>query len=266
MPYFSGFAPIPNPLKDKLLPDGLPFYLAREPKPKAIIICLHGFFATPYEIRPIANACYDLGIAAIAPLLPCHGYAEITEQKQAVLDLTLENMLVAIRQEIAIARTQYEFVGLYGQSMGGALALAIASEGLVDAVATTAPALLLPIWARVPLFLLGRWKTLYLWNPIALSSYNPSYRFSNAHASKVLQQVSEYSRDRLSQVSCPVHVAHSHRDRVIDPIVCQWIESQATGKVTIEWFDRSDHTMPLDIQSKEVSTSVANFFFSEFAG
>ncbi|MEE3718704.1 alpha/beta fold hydrolase [Tumidithrix elongata RA019] len=224
---------------------------------------MYGFFATPYEVRPIANACYELGIDAIAPLLPCHGYAEITEQKQAVLDLTLENILAAIRQEIAIARTKYEFVGLYGQSMGGTLALAIASEGLVDAIATTAPALLLPLWARIPLFLLGWWKILYLWNPIALSIYNPSYRFSNAHATGILQEISQYSRDRLSKISCPVYVAHSHQDRVIDSRVCQWIESQVLGKVTIAWFDRSDHVMPLDIQGKEVSAGVAKFFDAE---
>lgn len=244
--------------------DGLPFYLKQEHKSKAVIICLHGFFATTYETRPIANACLALGIDAVAPLLPSHGYAELADQKRAVLNMNLEDLLIAIRQEVSKARLEYEYVGIYGQSMGGALALAIASEGLVDVVATTAPALLLPIWSRVLIALLGWWSSLFLeWNPAKQAFYNSAYTFANAHATVELQKIAQYTCKLLNRIHCPIYVAHSHRDRLIDPIVCQWIENQVPGKVKVEWFDRSDHIMPLDVQGAEVSRAIANYFIEQ---
>jgi len=148
--------------------------------------------------------------------------------------------------------------------MGGALGLAIAAEGLVDAIATTAPSLLLPLWTRFLITLLGRWQSLTLeWNPLEPPFYFPAYKFASAHATVELQRIAKYSRDRLDQVLVPVYVAHSQRDRLVDPIVCTWIQNRVKGNVQIEWFNRSGHTMPLDVQGEEVGKAIASFFSSQ---
>ncbi len=243
--------------QSRIWPDAQPFWL-RSAAPAAVI-CLHGFMATPYEVKPIAQACNARHLDVLVPLLPGHGYREVSRQKQEIAKISPGHLLRYVRDLVDQVRQDYSRVGLYGQSMGGALALAIASEGLVDAVAVTAPALKMPWWVEFLLFFLG-WSELVIdMDFLSQPFYNPYYKFGSAPATSVLKQIAEYSQARLGQLHCPVYVAHSHSDSLIDPVVCEWIRSQAKGPVTIEWFDRSDHTMPLDVQGPEVATAIGQF-------
>ncbi|NES69190.1 MAG: alpha/beta fold hydrolase, partial [Okeania sp. SIO2D1] len=191
-PYFSGFEAIPLEYQDKLWLDALPWYYKNEQnQANAVVICLHGFTATPYEVRPVGRACFKLGIDVVAPLLPGHGYSLFIEQRREFSKITKDIMLEAVRQEIIQARKHYDFVGIFGHSMGGAIALTMASEGLVDACTVTAPAIQLPLRAEILIGLLS-------WINISIPKnsdnfYNPNYLFENSKAALVLQRIALHS-------------------------------------------------------------------------
>ncbi len=262
--YLSGFDPVPGDLQGRLWPDGLPFHLRAAGDSKAVVICLHGFGATPFETRPVADACVKVGIDAVAPVLPGHGYAQEPDQKREIVKMTKDGILEATRREVARARSEYKTVFVYGQSMGGAVALAIAGEGLVDAGAATAPALKLPVGAGFIMVLAAMTfnkLSLFIKKKVKHRAFvNYSYSNHNNLAAAQLQRIALHARTMLGSIICPVFVAHSHLDSTVDPVVTEWVRSKAKGPVEIAWFDKSDHTMPLDVQGAEVSATIAAFF------
>jgi carboxylesterase len=148
--------------------------------------------------------------------------------------------------------------------MGGAIVLTIAGEGLVDACAATAPALKLPGGAGFMMVLsamsFNKLSFFIKKKPKLRAFVNYSYTYHNSLAAAQMQRISLHARSMLGSISCPVLVAHSHNDSTIDPVVTSWVKSKAKGQVDIAWFDKSDHTMPLDVQGAEVSAAIADFF------
>jgi len=258
-PYFSGFSAVPGSVKEKLYPDGLPFYHAHDPMATTICVCLHGFTATPYEASPVAEACFSAGFDTVAPLLPGHGYANLDDQHEHIVRMTFDGTVEATRAEISIAREKYEHVFIYGQSLGGALALMMAEEGLVDACATTAPAIKLPLGAGLATVLFGR-VDINMNKKVRKSFYNASYPFNNSIAGVAVQRIALEARKNLERITCPVLVCHSHKDSTINPVVPLWIQQRSHGSVEVTWFDESNHTMPLDVQGTEISDTIARFF------
>lgn len=259
-PAYSGFDPLPE--RDRFHPDAAPFHwIAPHNQARAVVVCLHGFTAMPYGIKPIARACVAAGVSAVAPLQPGHGYAQRSDQDQ-ISRITRDLMLDAARREIARARQHYDWVGLYGDSMGGAIALALAAEGLVDACAVTAPAIELPWRGEVLCAILG-WLNFSVPRRLNRRIHAPCYEFENSRAGAALRQIAIRARQTLTRITCPVFVAHSHGDRTISPRVTPHIAQQVAGPVTVQWFDQSGHLLPLDCQGAEVSAAIANFFATQ---
>lgn len=261
--YFSGFDSVPDAVKLKLWQDGLPFYLAHDKKPDTIVVCLHGYTATPYEAKPIGQSCFAKGMDAVGPLMPGHGYKEEHDQKSHLsAEMTLETMCDSVRIEIERARENYDNVFLFGQSMGGALALIAAGRGLVDACATTAPAIKLPRGAGLARWLIG-WTDAYMMdkNQMQEKSYiNYSYPFVGAKSGKEMHKISQLGKKLLPEITCPMLECHSQNDETIDPLVAKWIRDRVSGPVEIKWFNESGHTMPLDVQGEEICETIAQFF------
>ncbi|TAD76971.1 MAG: esterase [Oscillatoriales cyanobacterium] len=268
--YFSAFAPVTTEERQRLHPDGLPFALtgiaATEPQParSAVVICFHGFTAMPYVVTPVARAIASVGLAAAGPLLPGHGWRDRADQEREFSKITRQSLLAAARAEVQRAREQYDFVAVYGDSMGGAIALSLAAEGLVDACAVTAPALCLPFRGAVLARYLG-WLNFSVPKKYRRQFYAPCYQFENSRAGRALWELARHARAGLDRVSCPVFAAHSHRDRTVNYCASEWVRDRVRGPVEVQWFDRSGHVLPLDVQGPEVAAAVARFFRQRFA-
>lgn len=275
--YFSGFDVLSDSARSQLNPDGYPQRLTPSNSssnsssnrstttnsPTAAVVCVHGFTAMTYEVMPVARACADVGLTAIAPLLPGHGYRELSVQKQQFGQVSAAGYLSAVRTEIARARERYDLVGLYGHSMGGAIALILAAEGLVDACSVSAPALKLPGLAEwLPPFVcwIGFTRPVNCCDPF----YFPSYRFHHSYAVRALWKLSHQSRKQLSQIACPVLGIHTHYDQTIPPVVLKMMQREIPGKVETAWFDPSSHAMTCDVRGADVSARVADFFQQQF--
>ncbi|MEL6263277.1 MAG: alpha/beta fold hydrolase [Cyanobacteria bacterium J06626_6] len=270
-PYFSGFDALSADEKSLLMDDALPQWLCAKKTDaggaahkcsegsSAAVICIHGFTAMPYEVMPVARACVQAGVSAIAPLLSGHGYRELSMQKEKFGQITADGLLAAVREEIHRARQRYGSVGLYGHSMGGAIALILAAEGLVDACAVSAPALRLPWQAEVLAPVICRFAFTRA-APTKELFYLPSYQFYHSHAVRALWQLSHMGRHRLSEIDCPVLGVHTHGDKTVPPVVLDLMERRITSELSTVWFDPSSHAMTLDSCADEVNARVATFF------
>ena len=225
----------------------------------AVVICLHGFTGTPHEVAPAESANGHSGLAAVAPTLPGHGFAERERQRQAFANLRSADLLTAARQEIARAHQHYDRVGMLGFSMGGAIALTMAAEGRLEACAVVAPALRLPLKAEVLIPLLG-WASFQLDAPNPM----PGYDFHHSHALQALWRVGKAARRQLDRIQIPVLGIHSHNDHTIPPTVLPLMESRIPVPLETAWFDDSDHVMLLDNSGAAVAERVTAFFQQQF--
>lgn len=257
--YFSALQDYSAEQLAQLLPDAAPLKWAGDRLADTAIVCIHGFRAMPYGVRPIAEKCAQGRFDTYAPLLPGHGWRDPQQQRQDFSRVTLDRLLTALRTEVAQLRDRYKRVYVYGDSLGGALALALASEGLVEACATTAPALMLPFRGAVLARYFG-WLNINLPKPPSQRFYTPCYDFENSRAGHAVWAVSRYARTRLEQIQCPVFIAHSPHDPTIPPAAAELARDRCQGPVELQWFSNSGHVLPLDCQGEEVSQAIAQFF------
>ncbi|WP_206753572.1 MULTISPECIES: carboxylesterase [unclassified Limnothrix] len=272
-PYLSGFEALSAQERAQLHPDAVPFQLAAalttakettKGRSRGVVICLHGFTAMPYGVGPVARAIAQQGLDVVAPLLPGHGWRDRPVQEREIAKITPDRLLAAARDEVRRAREQYDFVAMYGDSMGGAIALILAAEGLLDACAVTAPALQLPFRGAVLARYLG-WLNFSIPKRLNRRFYAPCYEFENARAGRVLWRLSRRAKAGLERITCPVFVAHSHADRTIAYQAAEWVRDRVAGPVELQWFDRSGHVLPLDVEGPAVATAISQFFQQQFS-
>ena len=258
-PVFSGFKPLTADQQGRLLKDAYPGFFPAQDKAsaEAVVICLHGFTGMTYEADPVAEACSQVGLDAVTVLLPGHGYAATPDQVRQFSRITGEGLLEAARSVIAEARCRYGQVAIFGQSMGGAIALQMAAEQRVDACAVAAPALRLATNAEILIPLLS-WANFTLPSNLQQNFYLPCYDFYHSKALRALWQVSRRARNSLTKISCPVFSAHSHNDTTIPPGVIDWLQRDVSS-FTHQWFDASNHVLTRDVDGDEVCRRVAEF-------
>ena len=260
--YFSAFEEVPEEFKNILFERALPYHRKHDPPSDTIVLCFHGFSAVPFEIKIIADAIFNAGMDVAATLQPFHGYKEVEDQKRYWPRMTKDIMFNAAKLEISKARQQYKNVFMYGQSMGGAITLSMASLGLVDAVASTAPAIRISPFSRVLAILLAPFN-------INQAKKDPDkfdtdhYRFNNSRAAKELLKIANFAQQNLENIDVPVFVCHSHNDDTIDgPVTVGWMQEKIKD-FKVSWFDTSQHVIPLDVDRDKAAKEIADFFASK---
>lgn len=256
-PYYSAFDDPTGYPKEILLPNALPVWL-KNPKSDAVVICLHGFLTTVYEVKPVAEALHAAGINAACLLLPAHGIKDEALAKKLVLEVDYTEWLESVRTEIKRARQYYKKVYVYGQSMGGALALCMAEEGLIDACATTAPAIQLYGIANVMVKLFG-WLT----KPISFKYnkhyFNEIYLFASFRALKQVWKLGKHAREGLAKIDIPYLECQAALDDTVNVKGVTKLLQQYVKNVEIKWF-KGGHTMPLDEDAEAVKKEIVDFF------
>src|SRR5262249_46987941 len=113
------------------------------------VVCIHGFTGTPYEMRYLGERLHRSGCSVYGLRLPGHG------TRVADLDATTwRDWAVAVEQAYDTMCRSCRRVALVGQSLGGLLALHLASQRRdVAAVATLAA----PLWLEGLSARIARW-------------------------------------------------------------------------------------------------------------
>jgi len=228
---------------------------------RAAALCLHGLTGTPYEVRPLAEAISAAGIRAVGPALPGHN-----ETPERLATRSHTDWLDAARAEFQRLRADCDSVFIVGMSMGGLLALAIAAEEPVDALAVVGTPLELPhplAWL-IPLAkylrpMPPKSRGSDIRDPAARARH-VGYRVMPLNSVHELQRLQRRVRLQLAQITAPILVAHGAHDRTANPQDAVEIRDSVSSEVR-EYLllAASAHIVPVDFDGPVLSQAIAEF-------
>jgi carboxylesterase len=222
------------------------------------VLLLHGFTATPVEVRSLGEALYQRGYTVAGPLLP--GHATRPED----LNRTRWQEWVAVGEEAyrrLVLRCDRVYVG--GESMGAVVALYLAAQHPEAAgVLAYAPAIqlaigpldraLLPVIAPfVPWRKKGGLDEKERWQ---------GYQVDPLRGAVQLLHLARQTRRRLPEIEQPVLVVQGVLDTTVDRRVGQMILDGVRSPVTeLRWMERSSHVVLLGPELEEVVEITVRF-------
>jgi carboxylesterase len=249
---------------------------------KRLLICFHGFPATPSDFRRMADVSASRGYDMVAPLLPGCG-----TRPEDLLPMNFKDFIEAARSVWREHAKNYEKAFLVGTSVGGALALATAQEfcGEPAAVATMGSPIVLNAVIRH-----GMLKSPFLYLAPIIGPFIKSigaklpdqkrvgqdgdeawlgYRGTYPAFSWTLQTGLRSIERKLGQITCPILICHARGDRVISDRNAMII-ARAVGSSRIELdianmdgFTHTRHNLILyDSQRERVWKRILDFFDS----
>lgn len=211
-----------------------------------VLLC-HGFTGTPASMRPWGRHLADTGFTVRCPRLPGHGTSWPELNRTRWVD-----WYGCVRAQLRQLTEHCEHVFVFGQSMGGTLALRLAQEFttgiaglvLVNPSVTTLRknAKLLPVLSRFVPSIRG------LGGDIAKPGVvEQSYPRVPLRAAASVNQLWRLVRSDLAAVTVPLLLAHSIVDHVVEPINSRIVlDGVATTNVTELLLRDSFHVATLD--------------------
>lgn len=180
------------------------------------LLAFHGFGGTPQEVALVAGVASELGLGAVAPLLPGHGTSvtDLAQKRWHDWASAAEDALDRLEGPVIVA----------GLSLGSLLAahLAATRPERVQALVMLANA----VWLSAPsswgLSAVDRFGVKDFWVPKVTSDIaDPAARKTHltygaqpVHAAISVQRAGAIVREQLPNVRCPVLIVHGARDRV----------------------------------------------------
>jgi carboxylesterase len=198
---------------------GIPIGTLDVPGARPSVLALHGFGATPQEVQMVVDMAGELGLRALAPLLPGHGLSVQDLAQTRWLDWrgaagrALDELLAEGGKAIVV-----------GSSMGSLLALDLAADypEHVIGIGVLAPAIRLwrfPSMALavlcglgVPDFSLPK-SHADIRDPAARRS-QVTYAAQPLYAGNEVRLAGRRVSQRLAAIRCPAFVAHGRDDHV----------------------------------------------------
>ena len=203
---------------------GRPYLLIPDGGSRIGVVLVHGFLASPAELRDFGGRLFDAGHAVMGVRLRGHGTSPWDLRERSWHD-----WLDSVRRGLGIMSALCDSVCLVGFSSGGALALCLAAERshpVAGVVAVSAP---MKFRNRNLIFvpLMHRANQVASWMP-ALEGIMPfrsndsehphiNYRNMPIRGLFEIRRMVDGLRKRLANVACPVAVVQGTGDQVVDP-------------------------------------------------
>lgn len=224
------------------------------------VLVIHGFTAGPAGMVPWANAFAEAGYTVDVPLLPGHG---TTFQDLATKKYT--QILDAVHQRYAALAATHDRVFVAGLSMGGALALNLASTHAVAGVALVNPGLritspLAPLTGALR-FLMPSVPGIA--NDIAKPGGDEhAYDRTPVAGVHELRKLFKETIAKLPRITAPVIVFRSDNDHVVDESSFDILVAGLDARVHLEVkrLTRSYHVATLDYEAEEIFARSIEFF------
>ncbi len=225
--------------------DGSPFLL-KGSRDQAVLL-VHGFTATPAEVRRLANNLHRAGFTTAGPLLPGHG-----ETPSALNRIHWQEWYGAVDRAFQELRNEYKKVYVGGESMGALLALLVAARNpSASGVLTYAPALLLRLTRaqEMVLRLLSPFVTGQPKNDLTGNTTWQGYTVNPLKAVTRLLALQKVVKVELGKVRQPLLVMQGKLDATIDLHSAEMVYQNAGSKVKeIHWLENSGHCLLLDCE------------------
>jgi carboxylesterase len=230
------------------------------------LLCLHGFGCVPNEVELLSHLGRELGLRTLAPLLPGHGthVRDLARTSYADWYAAAEQALRTLSEAGPVI--------VAGQSTGALIGLQLAAEhpSIVCAVVALANALHLA-WPFPDLALAAvRWLPVDDWalpkfggpniaDPEARSTHL-TYSAQPIGPAQSLRLAGQRMESRLSEVSCPLFLAHGALDRTV-PVSNTWRVAREVSSTDVEVhiFAGSAHILTKDAERHELKRRVGAF-------
>lgn len=232
------------------------------------VLALHGFGATPQEVELAVNVARDLGLRALAPLLPGHGLSV-----EALARTRFDDWRAAAEAALREVAPGSAPAIVIGSSMGSLLALDLAASfpEKVAGVAALAPPIRLP-WPfpslalalvdslRIPDFTIP--KTAPDIRDAGGRASQITYARQPAHAGNQVRLAGRRVRARLSEIRCPAFIAHGRHDHVCPASNARRVHSElgtANADKELLILPRSYHIITRDVDRGLLRTRLYAF-------
>lgn len=228
------------------------------------ILFIHGFTGSAYEGKDFATYFAEKGYTVWVPLLPGHG-----TNPEDLKDITWKDWYSYAEDCLLKFKEQCQRVVLTGQSMGGAIALALGAHHSVDALITLAGAVFLKDW-RLKLLPVVRHFLHYQYKSRGPDISNKEAKKSSASYRKYpLKSVDDFlnmasfARENLSKIKDPLLLIHSRNDHTITFKNMDYIYNHVSSPVKEKLaLANSYHIISLD-NEKEIIFQTANNFLAK---
>ncbi|MHB1406530.1 MAG: alpha/beta hydrolase [Desulfitobacteriaceae bacterium] len=233
-----------------------PFYF---PGGSTGCLLLHGFTGSPSEMRPLGEFLHAHGWTILGPKLSGHGSTPEELSSTGWEDWTRDAETGALRLREVCAR-----VIAVGLSMGGLLALNLASRGFVNGVISMNAPMILQDW---------RVKFAHLYQPFKKYVDKPSerelerfvYERVPVAALTSLNRGIRQTRQELKAIRSPVLLMQSITDETVQPQSVELIASEiarGSRKPRIIYWEKSGHILTLGPEREQIAAEVARFIES----
>ncbi len=216
------------------------------------VLLLHGFGDTPQTLSLFAKHLSKAGLGVLVPLLPGHG--------RSMADFTrsgADDWIRAAEDSFLEMRSRYRVVSVSGLSMGGALAVIVASRHReIASLVLFAPYLGMPRWMRAVAMTHWAWGRFV--GPVSASSplsiHDPIEREKNLSYGQVtgstiheLARVVGRARRALPKVVIPTLIIQSREDPRVSPAVGEYaLKRIGANEKQIMWTSGAGHIITVD--------------------
>jgi carboxylesterase len=240
------------------------------PKKPLGVLIIHGFTSSLDCVRGIKSPLEDLGFPVRMPVLRGHG----AHSPDALRGVTWHDWVADGEAALRALSKQAERVVVFGHSMGGLIALTLASENApaIDSLALAAAAIQLvsplaperPLHFVVPLVrrFVKKWDLPPVYADRSLAPYDTNYRWIPLDALLSFIEFTEVTRRRLPEVRVPTLIIQSRNDSIVAPesaeIIFSGISTPAEQK-RIAWFEATEHEMFRDCEREACIRTVVEY-------
>ncbi len=223
-------------------------------------LVVHGFTGSPHSVRGVASALAGAGLAVEAPLLPGHG-----TRIEDLMATGWDDWRSAVERSWLELRRHCDRAVVFGLSMGGSLALALAADhadvaGLalvnpfVDPPAESFRDLLRGVQAA------GNDVVPGIAGDIAdPDAEHVAYQGTPIGPLLSLCQALERLFPRLPDIACPVLLMTSRQDNVVPPVSSDVLADNVAGPVERVRLENSLHVATLDNDREEIERRTVAF-------
>ena len=235
--------------------NGEPFFWQAGP---VGVLLLHGFTATPVEVRPAADKLSSLGYSVAGPLLPGHATRPADLNR-----VHWQDWVGAAEMAFRDLRANCAKVFIGGKSMGAVAALYLATQHPEAAgVLAFAPAVRIRLSASktLQLRLLAPFIESVPKGGLDVEDQWQGYRVNPLKGVLQLLAMQRALLARLHLIRQPLLVVQGRLDTTIDPRVGEMILAGVSSTVKeLRWFEHSSHAVLLDQELDSVIDLVAQF-------
>jgi carboxylesterase len=230
---------------------------------KMPVLLLHGFTSSLDCVKKPAAALREAGFEVVTPLLRGHG-----TKWEDLRGVTAADWFEDGRRALDELYGQHQVpVAVVGLSMGGtvALDLGIHFPAKVAVVIGAAPALEFANPLSSVSKYVGRLISAFP-SPNAYADQELRRRFDTNYKkfpTLAFASLFAYAREvraRMSQLTVPVHLIHSLKDKVIPARATRFVmETARSERKSVSWYTASGHELFLDLESDAVAAEVRDF-------